>query len=62
MKVLRIVPALLVVVTALGACTGRQVYDNTVDTAGFAVKTTGKAAVGAGKLVYKGGKYVVAGE
>lgn len=51
--------ALLVSAMALSACSSDRVIDNTVGVAAGATKFAAKGAVGAGKLVYRGGKAVV---
>ncbi len=51
--------ALLAATVALSACSSGQVIDNTVGVAAGTTKVVAKGAVGAGKLVYKGGKAVV---
>ena len=46
-------------VVGLSACD--TVARNTADATGFVAKTAVKGAYGAGKLVYRGGRYVVVG-
>ncbi|WP_415918836.1 hypothetical protein [Tateyamaria sp. SN6-1] len=44
---------------AVAGCTTDQAIDNTVGVAAGTTKVVAKGAVGAGKLVYKGGKKIV---
>lgn len=53
------IAAVLAAAVALSACTSDQVIDNTVGVASGATKVVAKGAVGAGKLVYKGGQTIV---
>jgi hypothetical protein len=53
--------AALSLVLVMGACTSGQVIDNSVGLAAGATKVVAKTAVGAGKVVYRGGKRVVVG-
>jgi hypothetical protein len=46
-------------VLMLSACSSDQVIDNSVGVAAGTTKVVAKGAVGAGKLVYKGGKAIV---
>lgn len=55
---LTVATAVLAVI-GLAACSSDQVIDNTVDVAAGTTKVVAKGAVGAGKLVYKGGKAAV---
>lgn len=43
---------------ALSGCSAEQAVDNTIGVAAGATKVVAKGAVGAGKLVYKGGKAI----
>ncbi|WP_238368868.1 hypothetical protein [Mesobacterium pallidum] len=56
------IAALITATGALTACTSDQVIDNTVGVAAGTGKMVGKAAIGAGKLAYKGGKAVLTDE
>lgn len=51
--------ALVIALVGLTACTSDQVIDNTVGVAAGTTKVVAKGAVGAGKLVYKGGQKVM---
>jgi hypothetical protein len=52
---------LIAAAVGLSACSSDQVIDNTVGVAAGGTKIVAKGAVGAGKLVYKGGKAIVGG-
>ncbi|UWR78265.1 hypothetical protein K4L04_19010 (plasmid) [Phaeobacter inhibens] len=57
------IAALISVGFAVSACSSDQAIDNTVGIAAGTTKVVAKGAVGAGKLVYRGGKAIVgAGE
>jgi hypothetical protein len=47
-------------VMALSACSSGQVIDNTVDVAAGTTRLVAKGTVGAGRLVYRGGRAIVA--
>ena len=56
---IRIATLSLLSAFALTACD--SIAENTADATGFVAKTAVKGAYGAGKLVYRGGRYVVVG-
>lgn len=43
----------------LGGCTANRVIDTSVNAAAGTTKVAAKGAYGAGKLVYRGGRYVL---
>ena len=54
---------LLIAATAvtLGACSARDIAENTGDVAVVTTRAAVQAGVGAGKLVWRGGKWVATG-
>lgn len=54
--------ALAAAAMTLSACSTDQAIDNTVGVAAGATKLAAKGAVGAGKLVYRGGQAVFVSE
>jgi hypothetical protein len=54
--------AMLSTAMALTACSSDQAIDNTVGFVGGTTRVVAKGAVGAGKLVYRGGKAVVSSD
>jgi hypothetical protein len=54
--------AVLSIAMALTACSSDQAIDNTVGVAAGTTKLAAKGVVGAGKLVYRGGKAVVSSD
>lgn len=52
------IAALISAGVAVSACSSDQAIDNTVGIAAGTTKVVAKGAVGAGKLVYRGGKAI----